>query len=352
MHILIFGAGPLGSVMAARLHQAGHDVSLLARGQRLLDLKNHGVVLQDDETGLQEVTHVPVADSFDPDDYYDLVMIVMRKNQADAIVDDLAANQRVPTFLFMMNNTEGAGFLVKALGAERVMLGFPLPGGSRQGHIVHLVPVDEHNTYTVPIGEVDGQIRDRTRDVADALESMRGYTVNIRSDMDAWLKYHACVTILALGPAVCAAAIDMERLARTRDLLVLSFRAMKEGFRGLRKNLGIPASPRTFRLLELLPEPVWVWLLRSQLRKGKARASIEGHSAAARDEIDYVARELLRQLHAAGAPTPTIEHLLQYVDPNTTPWPDGSRSLRMRWGSVVTGVLVLFAVLAFMVIVL
>ena len=35
MRILVFGAGPLGSLLAARLHQGGQDVTLLARGERL-----------------------------------------------------------------------------------------------------------------------------------------------------------------------------------------------------------------------------------------------------------------------------------------------------------------------------
>jgi ketopantoate reductase len=46
MRILIFGAGPLGSLLAARLHQGGQDVTLLARGQRLLDLKKQDICLK------------------------------------------------------------------------------------------------------------------------------------------------------------------------------------------------------------------------------------------------------------------------------------------------------------------
>ena len=341
MRVLVFGAGPLGSLMAARLHEAGHEVALLARGQRLADLRNHGVVLQDEASGEREVAHVPLVETLGSDDQYDLVMIVMRKNQVEAVLPALAANPRVATYLFMMNSAEGPGPLVDAVGAERVLLGFPLPGGSRDGHVVHIVPVDEHVTYTLPIGEVDGRVRDRTRSVADLLGSMRGYEVEIREDMDAWLKYHACVTILALGPAVCAAGIDMERLARTRDLMILSLRAMKEGFRGLRTNLGIPPAPRSFRLLELMPEPVWVWVLRSRLRTGEARSSIEGHSAAARDEIEHVAEELLSELHAAGVSTPAVETLLPYADPATPTWPDGARTIPMRWGGIVVPALVL-----------
>jgi len=352
MRVLVFGAGPLGSLMAARLHEAGQDVTLLARGQRLDDLKNHGVVLQDEESGEQEVAHVPVVEAFGPDDHYDLVMVVMRKNQAQDILPLLATNPHVSTYLFLMNNAEGPAPLVETLGAERVLLGFPLPGGSREGHVIHIVPVDEDHPYTVPIGEVDGQVRDRTRDVADLLGSMRGYDVEIRDDMDAWLKYHACVTIVALGPAVCAAGIDMERLVRTRDLMLLSLRAMKEGFRGLRKHLGIPPAPRSFRLLELLPEPIWVWLLRRRLGEGEARSSIEGHSAAARDEMEHVAEELLAQLRAAGAPTSEIERLLPFADPQTPTWPDGARDIPMRWGGVVVPLLALAAIVAVVVVLL
>ena len=51
MKILIYGAGVLGSFYAARLHTAGHTVTLLARGQRLADLRAHGIVLEDARTG-------------------------------------------------------------------------------------------------------------------------------------------------------------------------------------------------------------------------------------------------------------------------------------------------------------
>ena len=349
MRVLVFGAGPLGSLMALRLQEAGHDVSLLARGRRLEDLKEHGVVLVDEETGARETAHVPLVERFTADDDYDLVMVVMRKNQADEALPTLAANERVPTFLFMMNNAEGPGRLVEALGRERVLLGFPLPGGSREGHLVRIVPVDERRTYTLPLGEVDGRTRARTRAVAEMLASMRGYDVRIRDDMDAWLKYHAAVTILALGPAVCAAGIDMERLARTRDLLVLSLRAIKEAFRGLRRELGVRPAPRTFRLLELLPEPVWIWLLRRRLGEGEARSSIEGHSAAARDEIEHVGGELLAQLRQAGVETPSIDRLLPYVDPDAATVPDGARELPVRWAGPAVPALTLTTVVVLLV---
>ena len=37
--IFVFGAGVLGSLYAGKLHQAGYEVTLLARGNRLAELK-------------------------------------------------------------------------------------------------------------------------------------------------------------------------------------------------------------------------------------------------------------------------------------------------------------------------
>ncbi|HEY3366174.1 MAG TPA: 2-dehydropantoate 2-reductase N-terminal domain-containing protein [Symbiobacteriaceae bacterium] len=45
MRILVFGAGVLGSLYAAKLQESGHDVTILARGQRLDEIAQYGIVL-------------------------------------------------------------------------------------------------------------------------------------------------------------------------------------------------------------------------------------------------------------------------------------------------------------------
>jgi 2-dehydropantoate 2-reductase len=45
MKILVYGAGVLGSLYAARLADSGNDVTILARGQRLIDIRANGIVL-------------------------------------------------------------------------------------------------------------------------------------------------------------------------------------------------------------------------------------------------------------------------------------------------------------------
>ena len=45
MKILIYGAGVMGSLYAARLKESGQDVSILARGQRLADIRERGIIV-------------------------------------------------------------------------------------------------------------------------------------------------------------------------------------------------------------------------------------------------------------------------------------------------------------------
>jgi 2-dehydropantoate 2-reductase len=348
MKILIFGAGPLGSLFAARLHEAGHDVSVLARGQRLQDLREHGVVLEDASTGEREVVQVNVVEALAPDDWYDLILVVMRKNQARQILPTLAANKHTPTVLFMMNNAAGPDELVGALGTERVIIGFPLPGGQRVGHVMKVMPAHERRQWTLPVGEVDGRITDRTRRVAEVLESMRGYRVQIRTDMDAWLKYHVALVAVALGPALYATGTDTQRLARTRDALVLGARGLKEALRALRAT-GVPASPGSLRVLAWLPEPLLVWLLGKFVTIKEFQVSISGHAAAARDELHHLTDEFRMQVKDTGVATPVLDRMYAYFDPQTPLMPDGSSEISMNWRGVWIGGLAALSLVAFLI---
>ena len=45
MKTLIFGAGPLGSLYACLLHKSGKDVTILARNEHYIFLKDNGIVI-------------------------------------------------------------------------------------------------------------------------------------------------------------------------------------------------------------------------------------------------------------------------------------------------------------------
>ncbi|MBN1220691.1 MAG: ketopantoate reductase family protein [Anaerolineae bacterium] len=342
--ILVYGAGPLGSLFAARLQEGGNDVSILARGQRLNDLRQHGVVLVDAQTKAQTVTHVNVVEALASDDAYDLVLVIMRKNHVLNILPILAANWCTPNVLFLSNNAAGPDAYVEALGKERVLIGFPNSAGYREGHVVHCLTGTEEKPAFVPFGEVDGRITERTRRVARIMESAPGFGAEVRTDMDAWLKYHVALLFPSLAPALYAAGVDNYRLARTRDLVVLAVRAIREGFCVLH-SLGLPVTPSKLRVIEWLPEPILVLLAQRLLANPLMETALVKHAEAARSEVQHLIGEFMVLARATPVPTPTIDLLLRYYEPDVPRVPDGSANIPLRWGGLLLGVGVLVTAL-------
>jgi 2-dehydropantoate 2-reductase len=342
--VLVYGAGPLGSLFAARLEQGGNDVSILARGRRLAELREHGIVVEDVLTEERTTARASVVEELAPDDAYDLVLVIMRKNHALQILPVLAANRHTPNVLFLMNNAAGPGALVEALGQERVLIGFPGSAGYREGHVVHCLTGTPADTAPVPFGEVDGQTKPRTLQVARILESAPGFEAQIRADMDTWHKYHVALLFPALAPALRAAGVDNYRLARTRDLLVLALRGVREAFRVL-QSMGLPVTPAKFRLLQWLPEPIVVLFLKRLLANPLMETALVKHAEAARDEVQHLIGEFMLLARATSVPTPTIDRLLKFYEPDAPVVPDGTAEIPLRWG----GFLALLAGLAALV---
>jgi 2-dehydropantoate 2-reductase len=102
LRILVMGAGVIGGVYATRLQAAGETVTLLARGQHAAELRTSGLVLEDASTGQSTTSHLSIVERLAPDDSYDLALVCVRLDQVAATIPELAANQRIPTVVFLL----------------------------------------------------------------------------------------------------------------------------------------------------------------------------------------------------------------------------------------------------------
>jgi len=195
LRILVFGAGPIGSYYAAKLHESGFEVSILARGQRYLDIKEHGVVLERFDTQEKAVHRVPAVQELKGSDVYDLVLVVMGKHYIPAVLPTLSSNKAIPSILFLGNNVAGPGELVRALGRERVLLGFPGLSAAMDGHIVRYLTAKEPS---VTMGELDGSLSERITELKGVFERA-GFRVKLCPNMDAWLKCHGALIFPLAG---------------------------------------------------------------------------------------------------------------------------------------------------------
>jgi hypothetical protein len=87
--------------IAARLKESGQEISILARGQRLADIREHGIILEEVSSDRQSTTRVKVVEQLEPEDAYDLVVVMMPKHHLSEILPILAANQHTPRILFI-----------------------------------------------------------------------------------------------------------------------------------------------------------------------------------------------------------------------------------------------------------
>lgn len=314
MDILVYGAGVIGSVYAARLKAAGHNVSLLARGQRAVSLRTHGIQLEDALTGRRTTTRVSVVEQLAPADNYDVVLVTVRFYQLSSILPTLAANRQVPTLLFLLSNPAGMRQF-EQLDPQRVVPGFPAVGGVREGDVVRYTTLRQMPTM---LGEADGRVTPRLRQLA-ALFKQAGFTVDLSPDMQTWLKTHAIMDVGILA-AVLMAGRKSALLARSRRNVVMLVQAMREGLLALRA-LGTPLTPFYLTLLFLwLPSFLTVILLQSLLRTRLSTLGIDVHFG---DDIDNIeelrqmAREIKEQLRSSPLATPTLNRLIVALEQTT-----------------------------------
>jgi 2-dehydropantoate 2-reductase len=243
MKILVYGAGVIGTLYAARLQEAGNDVTVLSRGSRLEDIRRHGLVLEDVCTGTRSVTRVATVGQLLPHDIFDLVLVAVRRDQMSSVMPALVSNCKIPSVLFMLNNPSGSSALVEALGPDRVLLGFPGAGGALEERVVRYVMIAQQPTT---IGEPNGRQTDRLLALRQMLRTC-GFKTRIEDNMDAWLVAHAFF-ITSVSGAIYLAGGTCAELVRIPALLKLMVDGIRQGFSVVRA-LGLPVRPFALKML-------------------------------------------------------------------------------------------------------
>jgi len=301
--VLVFGAGVLGSLYGAKLQEGGCDVTIVARGQRYKDLKEHGIIIEYFDTGERTTTKVKVLDSMPAEDYYDLCLVPVQKTQLDSALKALAVNKKIPAFLFMVNNAEGPQALIDALGKERVVLGFPNAGGERDGHIVRLMIA---KGKAVTMGELDGRVSERLQQIASKFKAA-DIPVDFSRNMDAWLRHHVAL-VGPLANAMYMAGSCNYKLAENPTVIRKGLRGMREAIKAVEAN-GFPVEPKAIRLIFAIPEFILVPLARKLFKSKLLDIGGARHARNAREEMAKLNDELLAMARKAGINTPYLEEL-------------------------------------------
>lgn len=304
MRVLILGAGVIGSVYAGRLIQAGHQVVMLARGQRLADLRAHGLILEDAQTRRRTRLPVPAVETPDPCERYDLVLVPVQAGQLTATLPMLTAVTEGCDVLFFGNTAGRSSDLTGALGG-RALFGFPAASGTRDGPVIRYVLIRQQKTT---LGEPDGTTSARVQRL-QAMFRGAGFRTVITASIDGWLLGHAAF-IVPIAFALYRDGTDAARLARDRDTLRLMVAATRQAFQALRA-AGAAEIPANLSVLYLqMPEAFAVRYWRRALASPRGELWFAAHSRAAPEEMTSLGDELRAAVHRAGRPAPALDALL------------------------------------------
>mgnify|MGYP000892635876 FL=1 len=304
--VAVFGAGVIGSLYAGRLAEAGCEVAILARGDRARKLRDDGLRLVDERTGRRTEARPSVPESlreFRPD----VVLVAVRKDQAETAARDLAADDPGGLVVPMVNAADGHPEFRSRFPEDRLAFAFPGAGGTR-------LP-DGTVLYTLVPGIVQATTLGLSGPGTDRVTLLRlllairkaGFPAALERDMDAWQKTHVAL-VSPIADALYAKAGDHRALARDTRTLRLMAAAVREGFRALRAS-GITIRPARLGILAVLPASLVAAAFAPAVGSSWGETVIARHANAARSEMETLAGELRALVDASGVEAPSLREL-------------------------------------------
>jgi len=302
MRVLFFGAGALGTLFAAKLCAAGHDVSVLARGERLGTIARDGLRIRQRTKGGPLTFRPEVVSRVAHELPYDLVVVLVRRTQVDEVLRAIAA-EHTGDVLVMVNEARGYDTWRGILGS-RLLVGFGGAIASFDEAGVLVYDIAPGALQPTVLGEPDGRVTDRVLRAASVFRDA-GFPVKVRRDMEAWQRTHAAwITPFMLVST--AAARDAMTLTLTRaDRVRTWVSATREALAAVAAS-GTPVVPFSFRVVAAIPSAVTARVLGCALRTRSLRDQIVASGAASADEALALAVDLAA---LARRPLPSLDRL-------------------------------------------
>lgn len=244
MKITIFGAGAIGGYLAARLHDAGIEVSVVARGAHLAAIRANGLAWE--SGGQRKVARLPASDKAEELGPQDYVFVTLKANALPAAAPEIAklmgpqttlvtSANGIPYWYFYGMNGPWRNYVVECVDPGGRLWQF-LPPSQAIGCIVFqaaevIAPGIVRHTYSnrFSLGEPDGSKSVRVEALSQTL-SKAGLNApvcaNIRDEI--WLKLWGN---LAFNPMSALTGLTVDRLAFQPDLRAAARSMMEEAAR-------------------------------------------------------------------------------------------------------------------------
>ena len=230
------GAGAIGGMLAARLAAAGHDLSIVARGEHLEAIRSDGLRLVELDGHETVAAGLRASDDFAALGTHDAVILALKAHQIAAVAHEIEALCEPHTTVVPVQNGIGwwyferhggphDGHRLKSLDPDGVIaaaippgrivacIAYPAAEKTAPGVITHV----EGDRF--PVGELDGTKSDRAMEVADSLSSA-GFKSRVLTDIRShlWVKAWGNLAFNPISALTGATLAEICRTPATRDL--------------------------------------------------------------------------------------------------------------------------------------
>ena len=244
--VLIFGAGVIGSIYAVKFIEAGIDVTVFARSDRLKTLQEKG--LQYYEKGAVKSVRVNVIGELDNDDIYDFIIVSVRYDQSESALSAVKDNKS-QNIITMTNNSAGF-FSWSEIVGDRLLPAFPGFGGQIKDGILY-ARFPPKSLAAARFGEISGSETERTRKFAELLEAAN-IACRIDKDMQSFLITHSVSDIAMTGILVQDNKIVDEKTLRSRKTARKITITLKTYLEAVQK-AGVTINPPLFKAVLKCP---------------------------------------------------------------------------------------------------
>jgi 2-dehydropantoate 2-reductase len=317
MKIAIAGAGSVGSVIAAYLARAGHDVSLLVRGPHLQAIREHGLTVI--SRGERLHSKPAASDAATALGQHDLVIATAKAHSLAALAPAIAMLRRpgapviaaqngIPWWYFHGQPLEGAGAVLSNRPFERVD-----PGGTAwriigpEGAIGCVINIPAEVTepgaarhdgvLRLTLGAPDVKAPPSGMSEAAAALTAAGIETSITDQIrrEIWIKLQVN---MSAGPCAVLTGATSGQVRSGEGMIPLLAAMMREAH-AVAAALGIE-----------IPHEASNWLMRGGGSDGHKPSILQDFEAGRPLEVDAMVGAIVDLARIAGVPVPLTEAML------------------------------------------
>ena len=278
IRILIYGAGVIGCLYAVYLSRSGYEVSVLARGHRLEELRRKGLLFRKGKA-IQKA-EVQILERLESDDRYDYIFLTVRAGQLHQALEQLKDNVS-PTIVTMVNSLDDYDQWEKVCGKGRILPAFPGAGGSIRDGILD-AGLTPRLIQPTTFAEIDGCRTERIEILKKILMRV-GIPCQIVPDMHAWQICHLPM-VVPLADAYYMVS-DPKLAHRDKAAMRKTAQALHDNFAQL-KIRGNAISPPKLNLFRLCPLWLMAWIMPFVYNSAFGDRFMYQHAMKAREEMD------------------------------------------------------------------